>query len=227
MPRRLLAATTIMGLQIELQKAADELKEQRPAGISIASGCELFMRFVTRTALDYSEYETCKERILERGEFFRDHSTRARTKIATLGAPFLRDGHTIITIGFSRVVLHLLLHVATKEKRLFEVIVAESKEDGPGMQLARRLADASIPVTVIEESAVAVAMERADMVLAGAEGVVENGGVINKVRSAATLPPSAPVTSTPWPRLSRRLARTRLRLWHMPRGSHSTLRWRA
>lgn len=47
---------------------------------------------------------------------------------------------------------------------------------------ARELIDAGIPVTLILDSAVAFAMERVDMVLVGAEGVVESGGIINLVR---------------------------------------------
>ena len=38
-----------------------------------------------------------------------------------------------------------------------------------------------IPVTVILDSAVGYYMERVDVVLLGAEGVVESGGIVNKV----------------------------------------------
>lgn len=38
-----------------------------------------------------------------------------------------------------------------------------------------------IPVTVILDSAAGYYMERVDMVLLGAEGVVESGGIVNKV----------------------------------------------
>jgi len=174
-------ATTIMGLQIELAAAADVLKSHEAEAISIASGCELFVRFVTRTALDFSEYETCRRMIIERGEFFKECSTRARAKIAELGAPFVCDGATVITTGFSRVVIALLLHAAIQLKRRFTVVVAESHASGPGYRLARTLVDAGIPVTIIDDAAVAVGLERADLVLCGAEGVVENGGVISKV----------------------------------------------
>lgn len=178
------AATTIMGLQIELQAAADVLKQHEAEGISIASGCELFMRFVTRTALDYAEFSTCRAKILERGEFFKEHSTRARAKIAELGAPFIQDGATVLTTGYSRVVVALLLHAAQKLKKRFTVLLTESHVDGPGYALGGTLAAAGIPVTVIDDAAVAVGLERADMVLCGAEAVVENGGVISKVERA-------------------------------------------
>lgn len=181
------AATTIMGLQIELQAAADVLKQHEAEGISIASGCELFMRFVTRTALDFSEYETCRQKIIERGEFFKEHSTRARQKIAELGAPFIQDGATVLTTGYSRVVVALLLHAAQRLKKRFTVVVTESDELGAGFELARTLSEAGIPVTVLDDAAVAVGLERADLVLCGAEAVVENGGVISKARCHTAL----------------------------------------
>lgn len=40
-----------------------------------------------------------------------------------------------------------------------------------------------VPCTVILDSAVGYIMEQIDMVMVGAEGVVESGGIINKVRN--------------------------------------------
>jgi translation initiation factor eIF-2B subunit alpha len=42
----------------------------------------------------------------------------------------------------------------------------------------------NIPVTVIIDAAAGYSMGKADLVLFGAEGVVENGGIINKVQPA-------------------------------------------
>lgn len=41
--------------------------------------------------------------------------------------------------------------------------------------------DAGIPTRIITDTAVGVVMEEVDLVLVGAEGVMENGGIINKV----------------------------------------------
>lgn len=46
---------------------------------------------------------------------------------------------------------------------------------------ALQLAQAGIPTRLIPDSAVGVTMEAVDMCLVGAEGVMENGGIINKV----------------------------------------------
>lgn len=49
--------------------------------------------------------------------------------------------------------------------------------------MARIFAEANIPTSIILDSAVGSVMERVDMVICGAEGVMEDGGVVNKVRA--------------------------------------------
>ena len=58
---------------------------------------------------------------------------------------------------------------------------------------ADELLRAGVPVTLILDSAVGYIMEKVDLVLVGAEGVVENGGIINKVANITT--PSFPSTT--------------------------------
>lgn len=49
--------------------------------------------------------------------------------------------------------------------------------------MQKELVAAGIPCTVVLDAAVAYVMEQVDCVLMGAEGVVENGGCINKIGS--------------------------------------------
>lgn len=49
--------------------------------------------------------------------------------------------------------------------------------------MCKELEKLSIPCTLILDSAVGYIMESIDMVMVGAEGVVESGGIINKVGS--------------------------------------------
>lgn len=48
--------------------------------------------------------------------------------------------------------------------------------------MSRALEKMGIETTVILDSAVAYIMEQIDMVMVGAEGVMESGGIINKVK---------------------------------------------
>lgn len=47
--------------------------------------------------------------------------------------------------------------------------------------MAKELLTAGIPVTLILDSGVGFIMEKVDMLLVGAEGVVESGGIINYI----------------------------------------------
>lgn len=58
-------------------------------------------------------------------------------------------------------------------------IFAEGRPDRTGLLLSNELVKLDIPVKLLIDSAVAYSMDEVDMVLVGADGVVESGGVIN------------------------------------------------
>ena len=80
-----------------------------------------------------------------------------------------------------------MVRAAVVEKKRFNVYVLEGRPDAGGIKSAKRYADVGIPTTVVLDSAMGCIMEmkRVDMVLVGAEGVVENGGIVNKVGTYA------------------------------------------
>lgn len=117
--------------------------------------------------------------MIERGHQYATQSKSSRNRIAQLSESFIREGSTILTHGFSRAVLAILLRANSQGKR-FTVIVTEARPDDIGYVTAKRLHDANIPINLITDAAVAHYMDRIDLVLVGAEGIVENGGIINK-----------------------------------------------
>jgi translation initiation factor eIF-2B subunit alpha len=172
-------ASTMMELQMDLDKAKKAL-ERNCASLSLTSGAELFTRFVTRTSLDVPNFEACKQRVMQRGEHFLQLASQTRGKIASQLDHFIRDGSVILTHGYSRVVLVALLQAAKKHRR-FSVIVTESRPDNDGYRTAARLAEASIPCTVVMDAGVGYEMAGVDLVMVGAEAVAESGGIINKL----------------------------------------------
>lgn len=149
--------------------------------IALSSGCELFLKYVTRASLETPDFTTCKSQVLERGERFAEFSLAARDRISSVGGPFVREGSVVLTHGRSRVVESLLLRAALVERKRFRVMVLEGRPDAAGAKSARTYERCGIPTTVVLDSAMGYVMERVDMVIVGAEGVVENGGVVNKV----------------------------------------------
>ncbi|KAG6428810.1 hypothetical protein SASPL_106847 [Salvia splendens] len=172
-------AKTMMELEIELKKASDSLKSWDTTSISLTAGCDIFMRYVTRTsALDREDFGSAKSRLLERAEKFGEISYKARRIIAMLSQDFIFDGCTILVHGFSRVVLEAL-RTAAENKKLFRVLCTEGRPDRSGLRVSNELAKLDVPVKLLIDSAVAYSMDEVDMVLVGADGVVESGGIIN------------------------------------------------
>lgn len=75
----------------------------------------------------------------------------------------------------------LLLRAAAANRR-FRVFVTESKPTSQGFEAVKILQQHGILASVILDSAVGYYIGLSDMVLVGAEGVVENGGVVNQVK---------------------------------------------
>ena len=152
--------------------------------IALASGCDLFLKYITRAFLETPDFTECITNIVSRGQRFSDISLAARDRIAILGRSFIRPGMTVLTHGWSRVVSTLLKEAA--EGTHFEVIILEGRPDASGAKAASQMyAKAGIPTTIVLDSAMAYVMEKVDMVIVGAEGVVENGGIINKIGTYA------------------------------------------
>lgn len=107
-----------------------------------------------------------------------DRAKSSRWAIAQYGAELIRDGSTVLLHSHSRVVTALLSFAVEKNIR-FRCIVLETAPSLSGLITAQILRSKGIPVSVIPDNAVGYVMAKCDMVLVGAEGVVENGGIIN------------------------------------------------
>ena len=118
--------------------------------------------------------------MIELSESFASVSLEKRLNIATAGWAFIQEGMTILTHGCSRVVIALLLEAAAKGIS-FDVIVTEGHPVSEGFPCAAALAKGGIPVRIIADAAVGVTMGSVDLVIVGAEGVLEDGGIVNKV----------------------------------------------
>ncbi|CAH1635583.1 unnamed protein product [Spodoptera littoralis] len=171
---------TVRELDLNLQLAVDAMKHCDQPVTAISSGCELFMRFITFAKLDVKSFEECEQIMLQRGHIFLNTLLEARGKVANIAAHAINDGYRILTHSRSRVVLQAMLQAAKANKR-FKVFVTMSGPDNSGLLMQKQLEEAGIDVTLILDAAVGYIMEQVDLVLLGAEGVTENGGIINKI----------------------------------------------
>lgn len=175
--------TTIQGMNDNLQHVISDLCTAKCSITSVRSACELFVRFATLAALD-GTIDECKRSMSTRGRAFLEKMRAARTKIASLASPFVQDRCTILTHSFSRVVRDTLF-AAAEEHKHFHVFVTESAPDCSGRLLYKALLEKGISATLILDAAVGYVLEKVDVVLLGAERVVESGGIINKIGTYA------------------------------------------
>lgn len=169
---------------IELVKTnIDILKSSISNAISLSAGCDLFMRFVLRNTHLYSDWESCKENLVENGELFVRRAKESRSKLAKFGVPFIKDDDVILVHAHSRAVHQLFLKAKTEQLIRFRVIVTESRPTGQGYHMAKLLKEANIPVELIVDNAVGFVIHKVDKILVGAEGVAESGGIINHIGS--------------------------------------------
>mmetsp|Transcript_28285 Transcript_28285/g.57107 ORF Transcript_28285/g.57107 Transcript_28285/m.57107 type:complete len:310 (+) Transcript_28285:42-971(+) len=178
-------ASTIMELEILLKAAQEQLQEmnfegQRSKAIQLTAACELFARHVTRTALDVGNFDACKKRLIDRGERFAAQADVSRAVIADNMLPFIRDGMSILVHGYSNVVIIALSKAAAAGIR-FKVVLTEGQPERDGYKVCEELHKKGIPTELIVDSGVGFVMQEVDMVLTGAAGVCESGGIINKL----------------------------------------------
>jgi translation initiation factor eIF-2B subunit alpha len=174
--------TTLQGLLLEVRGVADQLKgfaSERSdlAIISLAASMDVFLLYVTRVATRMAFETNLHAEIVERAEKFVKLYISSRDKIASVGSQFVRDGSTVLVHGYSRVVLSLLINAAKTCN--FTVLVTEGRPVGAGCKVMEKLKESNIECEIILDSAVAYSMQRVDLCLVGAEGVVESGGVVN------------------------------------------------
>ncbi|PGG97095.1 translation initiation factor eIF-2B subunit alpha [Blastomyces parvus] len=190
-----------------LERHTAHLKRAIANPIGLSAGTDLFQRYLITTLQrpgqlgPAGDFNAIRSHLLTNGRLFIKRAKESRDRIAAFGRGFVRDGSTVLTNGDSRVVGALLRKAADELKesgapaarfRVIYVVSSAHTKDGngdgsssgsnlEGMDMVTALRSRGVPVATIPESAVAYALGMVDMVIVGAEGVVENGGIISRL----------------------------------------------
>lgn len=73
------------------------------------------------------------------------------------------------------------LRLAAKQNKHFHVFVTMSSIDNDGEIMVEELKSINVDCTLILDASIGYIMETIDFVLVGAEGVMESGGIINRI----------------------------------------------
>ncbi|KAL8995087.1 MAG: hypothetical protein Q9169_005123 [Polycauliona sp. 2 TL-2023] len=163
--------------------------------IALSAGTDLFQRYIistlqsSLTASDTQstqDFRAVRDQLVTNGQQFVARAQAARGMIARIGVQFVQDGGTVLTSGRSRVV-SAVLNAAADEGVRFRVVYVRSDSgfsdpsDPREDDVVPHLRAKGIPIAVIQPSATAYSLGKISMVMVGAEGVVENGGVVSRI----------------------------------------------
>lgn len=194
-------ASTVSETLDQLQRLTNDLKASIANPIGLSAGTDLFQRYIITTlqrpsqinGRSTADFDSIRSHLVQNGRLFVERAKEARDKIAVLGKHFIRDGHTVLTNGGSRVVGALLRSAAetsggfgSRGSIRFRVIYvvnssaddALDTESADNISALRRL---GVPVATIPPTAMAYALSQVTACFVGAEGVVENGGIISRL----------------------------------------------
>ncbi|CEH18675.1 Translation initiation factor 2B, alpha subunit (eIF-2Balpha/GCN3) [Ceraceosorus bombacis] len=164
-----------------LKKASEELKDALSNPVPATAGLDLFARLVGAMAWGDREFEEMKRDLIAVAREYAGKTVPlCRDVIARRAMSFIKDDAVILTHSYSRVVMHILL-AAAQAGRCPSVYVTEARPMGLGIKTYNELQAAGIPCTVVCDSAAAYIMSKVDLVLVGAEGVCESGGLLNAI----------------------------------------------
>ena len=181
--------STGQGLIKELEQAADFLIKDfmtmslptKRSPLSVISGCNMFLHYIHKALSegDRAQFENLKTKLVAQGIKLSGMRPTTMANITQMALRSFRDDQTVLVHGHSDVVCNVLLKAA--EKFNFTVLVTECRPFCEGYLTCSKLSAANISNRLIVDNAVACVMDTVDMVMLGAEAVVENGGVINRV----------------------------------------------
>lgn len=187
--------STMQGLTTVLDENLDYLLQQLEekenflegrTSLSLESAYKIFKSYLIKNLKQTagSDIDSLKTCFLQNAKDFEKQTRICKDLIKDLAHEFIKNGITIFVYGFSRLVEYVLLTAAEKNLR-FTVICAETRPRSEGYDMYLSLSK-KVPVKMVVDSAIAYALEGADIVLVGAEAVVENGGIINRIGTYTT-----------------------------------------
>ncbi|CAO3660646.1 unnamed protein product [Umbelopsis ramanniana] len=151
------------------------------ATIATLAGIHLFNQFVRRNSSDFTELEDLKATLLSGSARILEKAASARERVAETGAQFVHDNAVILVHSYSRTVMNVLQYAANVQNKRFKVYVTEGRPTSDGLVAVSELQASGIPCAAVLDSAVGFILDKVDMIFVGAEGVVENGGIINQI----------------------------------------------
>ena len=187
-------ATTKMNKQKQLAKIYRDIKEIKIQGATniAKSALEAYSILQTKSTIrkliSLRPTEPMLQNVLAKLDKKEDknkilnHFQEAQDKINKEVLNLIKNKDIIFTHCHSTNVVKALIY-AHKKSRKFEVYNTETRPLFQGRKTASELSSAGINITQFVDSAILIAMKKTNKVFLGADAILKNGDVINKVGS--------------------------------------------
>ena len=169
-------ALTKTRLLSELEKTKHELFKTRPTEPLMRNTLNYIL-----CNLKGRDIDELKESFYSNADNTLKHFQSVEKSIASIGANKIRNGMVIFTHCHSSTVINILKK-AKQMKKSFEVHNTETRPLFQGRTTAKELSKLNIPVTHYVDSAMRLALKKADIVLLGADAITPEKA-INKIGS--------------------------------------------
>ncbi len=161
----------------QLRAEGTKLAEARPSAIALPNAVDMFIEKVEAINLGMPDL---KDAALLAGKELMEDTKDSFKELTEKGSEIVRDGQLILIHCHSSTVTGILKKAWDSGKR-FNVICTETRPSRQGFISAKELSEHEIPTTIVVDSAVASVMAGVDMALVGADTVLKNGDVVNKI----------------------------------------------
>lgn len=187
-------SSTAMELVEKVRTEKGKLLASAPNPLPILAGADAFEQYLLRSLRGQTvsgsgsvlSFDDTRQHLLQNRELFAHRAKEAREKIAIWGTRYVTDGKIVLTAGGSRTVTKILLRAAADASKHFKVIYVV---DGNGRSDAAvgELRDAGLEVETIVPNKVSFVLgnqKYINLVLVGAEAIVQNGGIVSGMGTA-------------------------------------------
>ena len=185
-------AKTINGILGELNNICEYFTKQSSlkqnsrlfkSRLTFKAIAEIFVKVIKRVLQSNTkshDIAKIKGNIKKETEALIKHCIQCSDRIERHSMNVLRDGMTILVHSYSRNVMKVLECAAKRGIRI-NVVATESQPICSGDQVVKECKEIGIPVQKVYDSSIGLCIGNIDCVFVGAEAVLENGGIVNRI----------------------------------------------
>jgi len=176
-----LATADIDTLIAETERVSTEILKSQPGMAQLTNLFNLIFETIEQESS--RDPRVLARRISGEAKRFDEFCKKAVSKLAKFGADLIAEDAEVLIHSNSSTVFEIIKK-AHDEGKTFQVILTESRPIQEGRACAEALAELGIHATYFVDAAISKGVDRADLVLLGADSVSENS-LVNKIGTKA------------------------------------------